>query len=322
MHAISQRLCYLRAVWVFRGLPSNRRTTDTRHRAHTSLRLGCITFVAVAALCLVSCRSALTPLPAHLGVLDPAGYALMRDAFEPCLGVLRTVGRMRVKGSAGGRPIRADFSFTAGRSLGTLLESVDNSNSAWFMFSTTVNGVDGTLVMPRANRFITHQPAAAILEGTLGVPWSATDLERVLICPATDGSSGTNQTLPNGWHRIDGIAIDGPVEMYGKRDRSTLKFSLVHRAANGAGLRADYFDKVDKVWTRVHVVSLDTMGRLGLAYDVEVNLEFVAVNPNVGDPRATFLAPVPPPSARQMTLEELRNQGLLFTAKTRSPATR
>ena len=105
----------------------------------------------------------------------------MREAFEPCLGVLMTVGRMRVQGSAGGHPIRADFSFTAGRSLGTLLESVDNSNSPWFMFSTTVNGVDGTLVMPPSNRFISHQPAAAILEATLGLTWSATDLERVLM---------------------------------------------------------------------------------------------------------------------------------------------
>jgi hypothetical protein len=218
---------------------------------------------------------------------------------------MAATGRVNVRGTAAGRRIQTRVAFAIQMSGATRLESVESFERK-FVFSAV--GDDATLLLPARNLVVPHESTSAILEATLGLPLTTTDVQRLFVCPrGGSGSFSGTEKLADDWLRLFGSGPDGPIEVYFRQDGSRGVYKLVamiHRTTTtGAAWRADFHDQRNGIWRRVHLMSVDWKGETSLSYDVELTVEDIQVNPVIE--RAALSVSVPA-SARPIALDEFR----------------
>ena len=263
--------------------------------------------VTLAALACASCASRLVRLPTdQVGMVDGAPAQAFNEVIDECGRVVSATGRAKISGSVAGRSIHTRIAFAMNMSAATRLEFVEPFGQKKTAFLASAE--NATLFVPERNAVVRNESALAILEATLGLPLTATDLERLLVCPrGGSGGYGSGQKFGNGWLRVLGHGQDGPYEAYMHRDGShgvwTLVAMIRRTAATGAAWRADFHDHQHGTWRRVHLMSVDWTGQTGLSYDVELTVEDIHVNPVIDRPALSISVPE---SAVPITLDEFR----------------
>jgi hypothetical protein len=233
------------------------------------------------------------------------------EARQECADVAALTTQIVVRGSV--RRHRVRFRIWAATAFPALarLELVGSSRPPLFIF--TARSDDATLLAPRDNRVLQHERASVVLEAVTGIPLNGVDIEGLLTgCPRINGTYRAFQ-FGDTWLKF---FIGDNDEVYLRRNDPSGPWHLVVmiRRVPGQALRwrAEFLDRRDGVPRSIRLTSLDLIGQPSDAFDIQLSLRQVEINPLLGPEE--FAVPVPQ-SAQPLTLDELRRSGPLGTAR-------
>jgi hypothetical protein len=274
-----------------------------------SVRLaGCLrALLSVAALVTSACGPTLVRLPAGPGVPAPDGALVLSQATSACRDVRTFTAELGVTGSAGSHRIRGRVLAGAAAPASIRLEAPAPFGAPLFIFVAT--GEDATLVLPRDDRILEHGRPEALLEAMTGVPLSAAQLRSILTgCPIGPVDVGQARSIGDAWRVVPGVGEDDRLYVHREDSSKWRIVALTHRADPGRSFRADFHGFQHDLPSLVRLVS--DAGARASSSDLAVTLSQVELNvPLTAD---AFQVRVPE-SSKPITVEELRETGLLGT---------
>ena len=267
--------------------------------------------VVLAAVVASSCATPLLKLPAGPGGPAPDAREVLAEATNACRAVSSMTADASVGGSAGGRRLRARLSLGVQAPASARLEAV--GPFARPVFTLAASGNAATLLLHDDNRILYGAPPQAVLEALTGVPLDAAGL-RDALTGCVSGVAGANAAEGPGLSAVEGRQVGedwrviqaGTQSTYFNRSPRTSPWRLVatvHRPADAPEWRAEYRDFVDGLPHTVRFVSGESN-----RFNLRLELRDVELNPKLPD--GAFEVRIPP-SARPITLDELRRAGPL-----------
>jgi hypothetical protein len=260
-----------------------------------------------AALCLAalvgaSCAPPLMKLPSGPG--SPAADAndALAEATSACRQVKTLTAEVAASGTMAGGKIRGRLLIGISALASVRIEAVAPFGAPLFIFAA--NGDEGTLLLPRDDRFVARAPAATLLEAVAGVPLGPADLRGIMTGCAVDARSVlAGDQLGEDWRRI---RVEAMTDLYLHRDRG---WRLVAMLKMGSGaLRVEYGDFDGDLPRAIRLTASATAGARSGGYDLRLMLSQVEVNGPI-DVEAFSLRV--PPTAAPITIDELRRSGPL-----------
>jgi len=221
------------------------------------------------------------------------------EATAACRKISGFSAEIAVKGSIGGRRIRARLLAGLAAPSSVRLEAFAGSQPIFFFVA---RGSDATLVIPPPDdRVLRNGPADEVLEALTGLRVAPDDLRATLTGCAPDPAAGSLRTLGGDWR-----VATGAVTSYLHREGQGAPWRLVavvRRDSAGVEWRAEFADFAAGLPASVRLTSSDAR-----RFDLRLGLSQVDTAVQLGD--EAFRLQIRP-TARPMTLEELREAGPL-----------
>lgn len=267
--------------------------------------------VLLLALAAASCGAPLMRLPSGPGEAAPDTAAALAEATRACRAIHTLTAEVAVSGSANGRRVRGRLSAGVAAPGSARLEAVAPFGAPIFIF--VASGGDASLLLSRENRVFEHGHPDDVLEAAAGAPLNAEDLLHVLTGCAPGEPVRDGRRTGNDWRIATTTKGD---ELYLRRESGSAPWRLVAIVRRGADAawRAEYREPQNDLPRSIHLVSVDS-GRAGAAFDLQLVLSQVDTNVTLSADVFTFRVP---PTAKRMTLDELRQTGPL-AAKSNDP---
>jgi hypothetical protein len=246
-------------------------------------------------------------LPAGPGVPASDGSLVLSRATSACRAVRTFTAELGVTGSVASHRVRGRVLAGAAVPASIRLEAPAPFGAPLFIFVAA--GENATLVLPRDDRMLEHGQPEAVLEAMTGVPLSAVQLFSILTgCPIGPADVGGARTIGDAWRLIPGVGEGDDLYLRREDGSNWHLVTLVHRAEAGRGFRADFHGFQRDLPSVVRITSA-TAARSS-SFDLVVTLSQVELNvPLTAD---AFHVRVPE-SAKPITVDELRETGLLGT---------
>ena len=190
----------------------------------------------LAVLC-VSCGApALMKLPSGSGAPASDVNEALAEATAACRQVRTLSAEMAVSGVLRGRKVRGRLLVGISAPGSVRIEAVAPFGAPLFIFAA-VND-EGTLLLPRDDRYLTRAPAATLLEAVAGVPFGPADLKSMMTGCGTDNRSVVaGQEFGTDWRRVEAA---GMTELYLHRDGGWRLVAAVRSAP--PPVRVEYVD--------------------------------------------------------------------------------
>ena len=255
-------------------------------------------WIVAAALSCASCAAPLLKLPAGPGGPAPDAREALAEASAVCQQVTTLSAEIAVRGSAGGRRLRARLLTGVARPASARIEAVAPFGAPLFIF--VARGNDATLLLPRDDRVLEHGRPEAVLEAVAGVPLDPIQLRSTLTgCAIAPDLEGARQ-IGDDWR----VMPDGPTHVYLRRDPHVAPWRLVATihspGTSGEGeWRAEYRDFQDGLPRTILLASVDRK-----RFDLRLALSQVDINTTLGPDVFTVQIPR---SADRITLDELKD---------------
>jgi hypothetical protein len=261
--------------------------------------------VFVFAMLCASCGAPLMKLPAGPGAPAPDAVDALAQATSVCRGIRTLTAEVAATGKAAGRRFRGRLSVGVAAPASARIEAVAPFGPPVFIFVATND--DATLLLPRDDRILEHGRPDEVLNAVAGVPLNAADLHLTLTGCAPPLSQPVGRERGSDWRVVtDGGRADSD-ELYLHRDGASQPWRLVaviRRRSTQPAWRAEYHDHQNGVPRLIRVPSVDADRRAGAGFDLTLRL--TQVETNVPLDAAVFRVEIPP-SARPITLDELRD---------------
>jgi hypothetical protein len=257
------------------------------------------TSALLAALLTASCGAARLKLPEGPAVPAADAAALLERATATCGAVRTLTAEVAVRGSVGGRRIRARLIAGLEAPGSAYLEAPAPFGAPIFIFAARDS--EATLLLARDRRVLQHADSAAVLQAIAGVPLDPSALRATLTGCA--GRAASDQGVQVG---ADWRIVPGREERFLRRDRAGSSWRLVavvHHRGDEAEWRVEYRDFLNDLPRSIRLISADRRG-----FDLQLVLSQVDVNVPLGPD--TFVVRLPPAVA-PVTLDELREAGPL-----------
>jgi hypothetical protein len=258
--------------------------------------MSCVTLLSTAA-----CGAPLLKLPPVTpgASVAPDGAQAFDEATAACRRISGFSAEIGVKGSIGGRRIRARLLAGLAAPSSVRLEAFAGSQPIFFFVA---RGREATLVIPPPeNRVLNRGPADEVLEALTGLRVAPDDLRATLTGCAPEPAAGSLRTLGGEWR-----VATGEVTSYLHRDRAGAPWRLVaviRRDSAGGEWRAEFNGFAGELPASVRLTS-SVAGR----FDLRLALSQVDTAAQLGD--EAFRLQIRP-TARPITLDELRDAGPL-----------
>jgi hypothetical protein len=213
-----------------------------------------------------------------------------------CAGVRTMTAELGLSGRAGGRSLRGRAIAGFERPASMRLEGVAPFGPPAFILAARAG--TATLLLPRDSRVLRNERADAILGALTGVALAPADLQAILTgCVVAEPEATGGRLHQNGWASID------------LKDGATLFLAMTDgawqpRAARRPGWQIEYPSWQAGFPRTVRLRSLNA------ALDVDLTATISQLETNVPLDAAAFAVGVPP-SALDLTLDELREAGPL-----------
>ena len=267
--------------------------------------------VLLTLLCACAPRTAKLPLD-QLGEPYISRLSLIEEVVPHCMATIGATGRLDIAGVTAGQRVRARLMFGVWSGAAMRLETRDGSSKQPFQFSADAE--EGTLYLPQANTVI-HEPASEILKVIFGLPMMTHTWQRLLLqCPP--GGGGDIERMPSGWLRAGFGGADEFAFAYFK-PLSDGKWSMVallgRQKGSGTGWRADLHGRQSDGWRTVRLTAVDWSGEEQGDY-VVLRIDPTHINPPLD---LSHVSVAVPPTARAVTLDELRGSRLLAASNSR-----
>jgi hypothetical protein len=191
------------------------------------------------------------------------------------------------------------------------IEAVAPAGAPLFIFVAT--DAEGTLLLPRDDRYLARAPAATLLDAVAGVPFGPGDLGQVVSgCGvAADPPAIAGQQFGPDWRRVE---MDGSRDLYLRRDKGAWR--LVAMITGGSDpVRVEYGDFRPDLPRLVRIAEAQPSGVPPSGYDLRLKLSQVDINQPLE--AAAFQVQIPR-SATPMTIDELRRSGPLGSEPSKS----
>lgn len=253
----------------------------------------------LAALLTASCGAARMKLPEGPAIPAADAADFLEQATATCRAVRTLTAEVAVRGSVGGRRIRARLLAGLEAPGSAYLEAPAPFGSPVFIFAARDR--DATLLLARDRRVLQHADSAAVFEAIAGVPLDPSALRTTLTGCAAGGGSDRGLQVGNDW-RI----LPGGEERFLRRDRAGSPWRLVavvHHRGEEVEWRAEYRDFLNDLPRSIRLISADRR-----RFDLQLALSQVEINVPLGP--ETFIVRLPPAVA-PVTLDELRQAGPL-----------
>jgi len=256
----------------------------------------------VAVLSAAACGTPLMTLPRVSPGASVAADA--RQAYDEATAACRAIANFSpeigVKGSIGGRRLRARLLAGLARPASVRLEAFAGSQPIFFFVA---RGGDATLVIPPPDdRVLRGAPPDQVLEAVTGLRVAPEDLRMTLTGCAPDDSVANARALGDDWR-----VIPGDVTTYLHREGVRAPWrvvAVVRRDSAGAEWRAEYRNFEAGLATAIRLTS-----SIARRFDLQLTLsQLDTAFVELGD--EAFRLQIRP-SARPITLDELRDSGPL-----------
>ena len=262
-------------------------------------RLSFAALIGVVVVTAAACGAPLMKLPPV-----PPGASAAQDARQvsdqataACRALAGVTGEIGVKGSIGGRRIRASLVAGLAAPSSVRLEALAASQPIFFFVA---RGADATLVIPPPDdRVLRSGPADQVLEAVTGLRISPEDLRDTLTGCVPHPAVGAMRVLGDDWR-----VAKGEITSYWHREHARAPWHLVatiRRDSAGAEWRAEFKHFVSGLPTEIRLVS-----SIERRFDLRLALSLEAAELKDEDFRLQIR-----PSARPITLDELRDAGPL-----------
>ncbi|NOT25144.1 MAG: hypothetical protein HOP16_03480 [Acidobacteria bacterium] len=252
--------------------------------------------LCAGSLFLAACAPRLLSLPTDPGSTLPDFERIHREATAGCSNVRTLTAELALSGRAGSQRVRGTAIVGFERPRSIRLEGVAPFGPPAFILAA--RDETAILLLPRDNRVLRGERADEILGALTGVALAPGELQAVLIgcASAATGAIG-GRVHGNGWASVD--LSDGAVlylERVGGRWQT--------RAAKRSGWQIEYSMWQGSFPQAVRLRSTDPQ------VNVDITANVSQVEANVPIDQAAFDVNVPP-SARELSLAELRANGPL-----------
>jgi hypothetical protein len=226
----------------------------------------------------------------------PAAADTLRRVTTSCAGVRTMTVELALAGRAGGRSLRGRAIAGFERPASMRLEGVAPFGPPAFILAA--RGGTGTLLLPRDNRVLRKAKADEILGALTGVALAPADLQAILTgCVVAQPEAIAGRLHQNGWASID---LGGGATLFLEMADGAWQ----PRAARRPGWQIEYSSWQTGFPQTVRLRSLDS------AIDVDLAATVSQLETNVPIDDSAFAVMVPP-SALELTLDELRDAGPL-----------
>jgi outer membrane lipoprotein-sorting protein len=248
-----------------------------------------------------ACSAPLMKLPSGAGTTASDIAWALAQATGTCRTIRTLTAEVAVSGSAGGHRLRGRLSVGVAAPASARLEAVAPFGPPVFIFVAT--GDEATLLLPRDARVLEHGRPDAVLDAVAGVPLGAGDLRATLTGCAAEIAQPQGVQLGDHWRRVRD-ANEG--ELYLHRAGGAQPWQLVTgvRRSLARAWREEYRDHQRGLPRSIRMVSIDSEGRGGDAFDLRLTLSQVETNVTLD---ADVFRVQIPGSAAPITLEELRD---------------
>lgn len=244
-------------------------------------------------------------LPSGAGTPAADGAGALRDAMRACRDVSTITMEIGVRGSVGGRGLRARMIAGLAVPASARLEAVAPFGQPIFVF--VARDDDATLLLPRDRRVLEHGRPRDVLDAVAGVPLDAADLRVALTGCAVAPRANEARQIGDDWR----IVPDEAGEVYLHRDAPAAPWRLVaavRRGTGGASWRAEYRDfpkgaAADGLPRMVRLSSVD-----GKRFDLQLALSQLEANMPLGVEVFTVMIPE---GTETIALDELKRSGPL-----------
>jgi hypothetical protein len=243
-----------------------------------------------------ACAPRVLQLPSGDGEVFPEFQGAFDEASRGCRDVRSLSAELAISGRVGGEKLRGRV--LAGIAVpGRLrLEAVAPFGPPVFIL--VASGTRATLLLPRDNRVLTGEPAAAILGALVGLELGPDDLLAILTgCVVASPEASAGRRYPGGWARVD---FAGGAAAYMGHDGPQWRI----RAGRRPGLAIEYGPADGGGLSRVRLQV--SAGNGTPASDVRLTLSQVDTNPQLGP--EVFEVKVPR-DATSITLADVRSAG-------------
>ena len=257
--------------------------------------------IVAAALASASCGASLLKLPAGPGVPASDAAAVLAAATAACGQVRTFSAEVAVSGKLHGRKMRGTLAVGFAAPASARIEAIAPFGAPLFIFVATDD--DGTLLLPRDDRYLAHAPPATLLSAVAGVPFGPADLRAIVTGCGTTGRDVVGaQQIGSTWRRVQ---VSGGRNLYLHRDdRAWRLVAMV--ASRTEAARVEYAGFDGDVARSIHLVEYTGPGAPPSGYDLRLTLSQIEINiPLEAD---VFRVQIPR-SADPMTLDELRRIG-------------
>lgn len=242
------------------------------------------------------CAARRLELPVDPGAAFPDHADAYRRVTMTCAGVRTMTAELALAGRAGGRGLRGRAIAGFARPASMRLEGVAPFGPPAFILVASAG--TATLLLPRDNRVVRGASADAMLGALTGVALSPADLHAILTgCVAAEPGASGGRLHANGWASID---LSGGATLFLRRADGAWQT----RAARRPGWQIEYPSWQAGLPRAVRLASVDP------ALDVDLTATVAQLETNVPLDASAFAVTVPA-SARELTLDELRDAGPL-----------
>jgi len=257
--------------------------------------------VALACAC-ASCAPPRVKLPASAGAPASDGAAVLAEATAACRDLRSITAEIGVAGSLQGRKVRGRLIAGFAQPASARIEAAAPFGPPLFIF--VASGGDGTLLLPRDDRFVDKAPPAALLDAVAGVPFAPADLMAIVNGCATPARDVIAATEPDpDWRRVR-VAQDR--ELFLRRAAGV--WQLVAMTAGGREpVQVEYTDVVAGRPQSIRLIGPSSSGAPA-RYDLRLSLSQIEVN--VALEADAFRVQIPR-SATPISVDELRRSGPL-----------
>jgi hypothetical protein len=263
--------------------------------------------LSIGAVLTSACGPAVMRLPAGPGAPASDGALVLSRATSACRAVRTFTAELGVTGSVASHRIRGRVLAGAAVPASLRLEAPAPFGAPVFIFVAT--GEDATLVLPRDDRMLEHGRPEAVLEAMAGVPLGAAQLFSILTgCPTGPVDAAQAREIGETWRVIPGVGGGDDLYLHREDSSNWHLVALLQGGGPGRSFRADFHGFERDLPSVVRMTST-TAGRSS-SFDLIVTLSQIELN--VPLPADAFHVRVPE-SAKPITVEELRETGLLGT---------
>jgi hypothetical protein len=251
----------------------------------------------LAALASASCGAPLMKLPA--GPYQPSSDAadVLTQATRACRTVSTITAEILVRGSVGGRRLRARLLAGLAAPDSARLEAPAPFGQPLLILVTRAS--DATLLLPRDGRVLEHGRPEAILEALTGVSLSASELRMTLTGCAEQSAGTAGRQSGAEWRIMTGSTNEVYLQRVGEEPWRVV--AALHRGSPSVEWRAEFRDFHSDLPRTIHLVSADRR-----KFDLTLALSQVDVNTTL-EPD-TFRVTVPK-GLKPITIEELQRNG-------------